>query len=318
MSSTTHTVRVDTTQASATTAGTTRTDSSQAAHAMNILREGVPQRPPRTVSSERAEEHVLPSGPIGTSTFSANPYLIGIIILGIAILVMMFFRSRRTAKRADIVAKRKMQALRDKEHDIDLPPEPEWTVKDLNTGGKIHLSLPKGLEEDYTVTGRDRIDLPDGRIEYDLTMTGIDPDYPSHIHWWSEGSYVHAWLLEETDYSLGRLEIDQGALHEMKASGEGTVRYRDTVFSLHSAGLCARYVACRRPAHEFYRWDFRNEEGSRMVRIQIEEDNIQILAGEELWLRDLSITIPKSIGDEPPKTNDSGDSPPSTISEDTQ
>ena len=288
-----HAVRLDTTS-------TTRDSSQQSAanHAMRIVREGVIQPQPREVATAPVQQVATPTAVnVGSSIFTANPYLIVVIIIGLAILVMMFFRSRRSAKTADVVAKRKLQAIRDQEY--DLPPEPKWGIRDLDCGGHVHLSLPRGLEEDYRIIRRDRVDLPDDRIEYNLIMSGDDPEHPSQIHWWTEGASVHAWRLEEAEYTLDRLGTSAAGLQEMRSTGKGTVTYRERVYSLHSAGLCVRYENCRRPGREFTRWDFRSEEGSRMIRVEMYEGEVTALAGEELWLRDLKILSPKDIAPDP-------------------
>ena len=220
-----------------------------------------------------------------------------IVVLGAAIIILIFFRTRRSGPKHTTITRRHWEDFKRQQEDEGPPSEPQWTIKEIGEGGELHMSLPKGLEEDYSVRRRDRIEREDEQIEYNLQLSGPDPDHTVWINWWTAGFSTHAWLVEGLDGTLDTLGLNQGILDEMASAGEGTVTYRDREYYLEHSGTMLSYVGGKRPGKEFQRWDFRDEKDSRQILIQLrpwEELGHEIYQGHELWLRDLTIISPRS------------------------
>lgn len=231
-----------------------------------------------------------------------------VIIIGAAVIVLVFLRTRRQP-RESTVTRRHWEEYKRQQDEYEAASEPEYRLKDVGQGGHLHLSLPKGLEEDFTVVRRDRIDRHDEQIEYDLMLEGADPEHPLWLNWWTVGVYTHAWLLEPSHYSLEQLELNPGLLDEMKRSGEGSLNYRDEPYALEIAGDWLLYEGGRRPAKDFRRWDFRNEKGNRSIVIQErpwEEPQIRVYNGQEIWLRDLTVRVPSAPSSQSGSTQENG------------
>ena len=231
--------------------------------------------------------------------------LIAVIAAGAFVLLWMLIRSRRTGRTSTPTRRHWEEYMRVQE-EAGGPPEPEWHLKELDAGGKFHLSLPKGLEEDYVVSRRDRLVRTDEQVEYALQLQSGDPDHPMWLNWWKVGIHTHAWLVEPVYYTLDELGLTTDSLAEMQRSGEASVTYRDRTYTLVQSGILTAFAGGRRPGRDFSRWDFRDESGTRQVLVYLrewEDDRYQILAGHELWLRDMTIISPR--GESP----DSGPSP---------
>jgi len=283
-----------------TTSSSQRRDTTDTLGArLDIARELINAQAPAPHTGYSVRTRELPTA--SSSSFGGYSFVL-VVVLAIAVLVILFLRSKRGHRRADVVTRRKLEMIRNREEDPERAPEPKWTVRDIEEGGRFHLSLPNGLEEDFTVVRRDRVDRPDERIEYDLLLRGADPDYSVSLNWWAMGAGVHAWLMEETAYTLDGLALTADGLREMRQNGSGTLSFREKDYVLDSSGLYARYVGGRRPAREFQRWSFKNEKGDRMVMIRFEEEAYTVLTGMELWLRDLTVLTPKAgVPEEPPE-----------------
>jgi hypothetical protein len=217
-----------------------------------------------------------------------------IFILGIAVLIIMYFRSRRGVKVDRSPRSDRLKAVRDREGGQTFLNS-TWTVKDLGEGGRFHLSLSNGLEEDFEVERRDRIDRPDGRVEYDLVVLGPDPDYPYRVHWWVIGSAMNCWLFETGGEGLAGINTDADSLQAMLTSKSGRIVSGDDEYELSLSGVFQRLEGGRRPVREFTRWVFRHEDG-RMIVVQVTDGDYEVLIGEELWLRDMGIIRPKTPG----------------------
>ncbi len=224
-----------------------------------------------------------------------------VILLAAAIVLLVFFRTRKGAK-PQAVNRRQWDEYKRQQQEDDAPRQPEYRLKDLNTGGLLHLSLPKGLEEDYSVIRRDRVDRYDEQIEYDLILRGSDPNVITSLNWWTIGVETHAWLVESIDTTPERLGLSDDALREMRTSRSGNLTYRDDEYTLEFAGTYVALEGGLRPGKEFYRWDFRNDKNTRSLVIELREwvsPNYIVYSGRELWLRDVTIIQPRA--DTPPE-----------------
>ena len=231
---------------------------------------------------------------------TSDPLML-VIVAGAIVLVWMLIRSKRVGRTSTPTRRHWEEYVRAQE-EAGGPPEPEWHLKELDAGGKFHLSLPKGLEEDYVVTRRDRIVRSDEQIEYALQLEGGDPDHPMWLNWWKIGIHTHAWLVEPIYCALDTLGLSGNSLDEMRRSGEGSVTYRGRTYTLEQAGALTAFEGGRRPGRDFSRWDFRDESGTRQVLVYLrewEDEGYQTLAGHELWLRDMTIIAPRGQSREP-------------------
>lgn len=222
--------------------------------------------------------------------------LLIIVVLAMAVLILMFLRSRRSGAKTTLTPRR-MAEIATQEEAIAAAKEPAWRLGDLGVGGKIHLSLPKGLEEDYTVARRDRVVWPDEQIEYDLRLTGDDPNHDVRLHWWTIGVYTHAWMLEAEHYTIADLGLSPESLDGMKASGKGQCAFKEQTYRLHSARTLTVFPGGLRPGKDIMRWDFRNDSDTRQIVIHRNEQGegeYRVLLGKELWLRDLTIVQPRA------------------------
>ena len=219
-------VRVDTTTAVpvATNASPVATRDS-ISQRLDAAREALNTQRPGPHTTYRVTNE-MPRLPVAQSSFGDYSFIL-LVVLVIVFLVVVFFRSKRGHKRADVVTRRKLENIRNREEDPERAPEPKWSVRDIEEGGRFHLSLPNGLEEDFTVTRRDRVDRPDERVEYDLLLRGPDPYYTVSLNWWAMGVGAHAWLMEETAYTIDGLGLTADALREMRTSGTGTLSFRE-------------------------------------------------------------------------------------------
>lgn len=231
----------------------------------------------------------------------ADSTLLIVVVLAIAALLLMFLRSRRSG-RTPTLTPRRMAEKASEEEAAGAPKEPQWKLRDLHAGGKIHLSLPKGLEEDYIVVRRDRILWPDEQIEYDLRLAGDDPNHHVWIHWLTIGVYTHAWLLEAGECTFEDLGLTADKIKEIDASGRGSFTYRDQTYALEKTGRLTLFEGGLRPGVNVTRWDFRNDLDNRQVVVQRSErepGTYGVLLGRELWLRDLTVIRPRA---EPPNS----------------
>jgi|GEM_PF-1184808 len=218
-----------------------------------------------------------------------------VVILAAVVLILLFLRGKKTRVQPTLTPRR-MREKAAEEEAVAAPKEPQWKLRDLAPGGKFHLSLPKGLEEDYLVTRRDRLVWPDEQIEYNLRLAVDDPNSRVWLHWWTIGVATHAWLLEGDEYTLERLGLTPEALEAMRQSGEGTITFKDQTFTLERVQHLTVFEGGLRPGRDFVRWDFRNEAGTRQVLIQRKEwegPDYQVLLGREVWLRDLTVITPR-------------------------
>lgn len=225
-----------------------------------------------------------------------------VILLAVAIVVLVFFRTRKGAKQQTVNRRHWDEYKRQQQDDDNAPRQPEYRLKDLNAGGLLHLSLPKGLEEDYSIIQRDRVDRYDDQIEYDLILQGPDPNAITSLNWWTIGIETHAWLLESIDTTPERLGLSDVSLREIRESRSGELTYRDDEYKLEFAGTYVALEGGLRPGKEFYRWDFRNDRNTRSVVIELREwisPDYIVYAGKELWLRDITIIQPRA--DTPPE-----------------
>lgn len=219
-----------------------------------------------------------------------NTSLLVVIVLATVVLMLMFLRTRKSG--AKTMTPRRLAERAAEEEAAAMPKESEWKLRDLGVGGKIHASLPKGLEEDYTVLRRDRLVWPDEQIEYDLRLAGDDPNHDVRIHWWTIGVYTYAWMLEAEEHGSADLGLSAESLEEMRASGKGTCRFRDQIYTLNSARSLILFEGGMRPGKDVVRWDFRNDQDTRQIVIQRNErgeGEYHVLRGREVWLRDLTI-----------------------------
>jgi hypothetical protein len=216
-----------------------------------------------------------------------------VVILAAIAIVLIVFRTRKGSK-TPTVTRRHWEEYKRSQEEESSTPESEYYLKDVNTGGIIHLSLPKGLEEDFSVIRRDRIDRPDDQIEYNLMLSGIDPDHPSVLAWWVVGIATHAWLLEEVDTNLDRLGTSITDLESQLPDGDGAITYRDSTYDLARAGTMLHYEGGRRPGSDLQRWTFLDERGTKSIVIdrRESEDGVTIYSGQEIWLRDLTVRKP--------------------------
>ncbi len=211
------------------------------------------------------------------------------------VLIWMLIRSRRTAKATGVSRRHWEEHLRDQE-EAGGPSEPEWHLKELDAGGMFHLSLPRGLEEDYRVLRRDRIERPDEQIEYALQVESGDPEHPMWLNWHKQGIHTHAWLVEYVESGPAVLGLSSESLGAMRESGVGTATYRDREYTLDSTDILVLYPSGKRPGKDMTRWDLRDETGTRQLLVHLkewEEEAYQVYAGHELWLRDLTIVAPR-------------------------
>jgi len=172
------------------------------------------------------------------------------------------------------------------------PKEPQWRLGDLGVGGRLHFSLPKGLEEDFTVTRRDRVIWPDEQVEYDARLAGEDPNHQVWLHWWTMGVRTYAWMLEADEHTMEDIGLTPERLQEMRNSGHGDLVFRDQRYRLDSARRLVIFEGGLRPGKEVSRWDFRNDADTRQIVIQRHEkgeEQYHVLVGTELWLRDVNI-----------------------------
>jgi len=216
-----------------------------------------------------------------------------VVILAAAVIVLMFLRTRRA--RPSVPMPRRFEDMRAEE--AAAPKGSEWHLKDLGPGGMIHLSLPKGLEEDFVVVRRDRVTHPDERIEYDLRLQGEDAAHPAWLNWWTIGVRTHAWLVEGSEYTLARLGLTEEALDEARRSSVGSITFLQEPYTLVEAATLAVLEGGQRPSRDVPRWEYRNARGTRQVLVQRKEwessGEYQVLIGQELWLRDLTIIAPR-------------------------
>jgi hypothetical protein len=229
----------------------------------------------------------------------ADDNLVLVVGAGALVLIWMFIRSRRGTKTPSHSRRHWEEYMRAQE-EAGGAPEPEWHLKELDAGGMFHLSLPRGLEEDYKVTRKDRIERSDEQIEYALEVDSGDPEHPMWLNWQKLGIHTHAWLVEGTGRSMGELGLSSADMDSMRETGEGTLTYRDRKYELVAAETLATYLGGRRPSKDFRRWDFRDETKTRQVVIyhkDWENESYQVFSGHELWLRDMTIVAPR--GDQP-------------------
>lgn len=238
-----------------------------------------------------------------------------VVILALAVIILFFFRMKKTTGlNRNLMPRRLIEKEEAEEQAAISVKEPDWTLKDLTTGGRIHFSLPGGLEESYTVLRRDRIEWPDEQIEYDLLMRGDDPNHEVWLHWWTIGRATHAWLVEVIEKAPAELGFDVTQLEAVRSGGSLKARYRDQDYTLAKAGSLLALENGLRPGKEFARWDFRNEADTRQVLIQRkpwQSEAYRVYTGREIWLRDCTVLAPGGqpgppTGAPPPAGNQSG------------
>jgi hypothetical protein len=221
-----------------------------------------------------------------------------IVVLAMVLLIVVFFRMKRTTGvNRKLMPRRLIEKEEAEEEQRVAAKEPDWTLKDLTTGGKIHFSLPGGLEEDYTVLRRDRVEWLDEQIEYDLLMRGDDPNHEIWLNWWTVGKATHAWFVEAIPKTPAELGFDRKQLDDARAGEDLKTTYRDQAYSLAKAGTLLALENGLRPGKEFVRWDFRNEGETRQILIQHKSwqgDEYRVYAGREIWLRDATVLSPRA------------------------
>ena len=230
---------------------------------------------------------------------SDTPLMI-VVVVAVAVLLLMFLRTRKSGAKVTLTPRR-LAEKQAEEEEAAAPKESQWKLGDLGAGGKIHLSLPKGLEEDYAVVRRDRVIWPDEQIEYDLRLTGEDPNHDVRLYCWTVGVHTYAWLLEAEHYTVSDLGLS-ASLEQMRASGKGECTFKEQTYTLDTARGLTLYEGGMRPGRDIVRWDFRNDADTRQIVVQRnerEEGECQVLFGKELWLRDVTIIQPRAEGPSP-------------------